>query len=126
MTFAVTVDNIPQKQLGEFLAAIHNICPRGARVNAPVWTAEHVALIEGPKKPRARPDSRLTMTGRTPGKGTQLAKYLDYFERHEAKEGIGRVTVASFVEYLTRVKVEEPNKAKTRLLHENYIAYADG
>ena len=126
MTFSVTVTDIPQKQLGEFLAALHNIRPRGSHIHPPDWVPEHVALIEGPKKPRARAESRLMMTGKTPNQGTSLLTYLDYFERHEKRVGIGNVTVGSFVEYLTKLKLDEPNKAKTRLLHEGYVKYADG
>lgn len=126
MTFTVTVTDIPQKQLGEFLVGLENIKPRGSQIHAAEWTPEHVALIAGPKQPRARRESRLMMTGKTPNKGTTLEKYLDHFERHEKKVGIGGVTVGSFVEYLTLRKIDEPNKAKTRLLHEGYVRYADG
>ena len=121
MSFTITITNVPDKDLGPMLARIK--LPRGARLDHK-YSPDHVALLEGPPqfevKPRATGDTVLTMTGKVP-KSDLLKRALIEFEKVEAQDGIGTVTVKRYREYLTRKKLD--HKLQTRLYHEGYLSY---
>ena len=117
MSFTITIRNVPDKELGLVLARLS--LPRAASYET-THVPDHVAMIEAPKKERASADTKLTMNGRTPGSEV-LKTALTMFEKLEAKEGIGTVSVGMFRADLKK-RHQDP-KIVTRLIHENYLEY---
>ncbi len=126
MSFTITIKDIPDREFGPVIARMN--LPKNVN-----YDFHHTD--DGPKEAkaprghkskikRAKPETRLTMTGREPvKKGTVLDLGLKIFERFEAEKGIGNITVASFREHLK--EKGQPLSYLTRLVHENYLSYMD-
>lgn len=127
MSFTITIKNIPDRDLGPVLARMN--LPKSVDYDlnhADDGPKEAAKTPKGraPKTKRMKPETRLTMTGRSPvKKGTPLDLGLKMFERFEGEEGIGSVTVANFRDHLKQHG--QPLSYLTRLVHENYLKYLD-
>ena len=123
MSFVVTITNVPDKDLGPLIARLR--LPRGAKVEQK-YVPDHVGLLEGPqngKRRRMPADTKLTMTGKRPQKGSALEKALEGFEKLEAKHGIGSVSMAMLQEDCGRRKLQE--KTAGRLLKAGFVQYLE-
>ena len=121
MSFTLTIRNIPDKELGPILARLN--LPKAASYDV-AHVADHVGLIEGPgprSGPRANGATKLHMTGKQVKNSEVLNAALVMFEKLEAKEGIGTVSVDMFRADL--VKRHQAKNMCTRLIHEGYLEY---
>jgi hypothetical protein len=113
VSFTVTIHNIPDAQLGSLIA----------RINAPKTMkleVEHVASVLAKSNGKAN-DRPLRMTGKRPKSGTMVNDALVIFEKIEAVEGIGTVTMGYFKEQL-KAKKKQKDLAM-RLVTEGFLAY---
>lgn len=116
MSFLITIE-VPDtkltkilKRLGDQKVTVENLDPK-----------PNGATLPKAKKARKNGDTLLTMTGKVPQKGSQLAKARDVFEKLEKRVGIGTVTKKAFKDELKKKKLS-PQLA-VRCITEKVVAY---
>ena len=119
MSFTIKIMKVSDKQLGPLLADLK--LPKGA-----VYTVEHqangaAAPKKGKRTIRGNGEAILTMTGKVPKEGTEVAHALELFEKFEKRRGIGNVTRADFKAYMSK---KELLPMVNRLVNEKFLGYA--
>jgi hypothetical protein len=101
MSFKLTIE-VPDTKLAATLKALngHKVVVENVHDAEPKKAANGKTL-------HSRAESHLTMTGKTPQKGSQLFKARDVFEKLEKRMGIGNVNVAAFRIELTKKKLSK-------------------
>lgn len=120
MSFTVTISNLPDKELGPLLARLR--LPRGTSY-ATLYKPDVAGLISGPKRSRRPSSTKVCMTGKRPGEGSQLEFGLEAFEKLEAKHGIGTVSLDDLMKNLKLKK--RSDKLGRRLLRDGYLEYVE-
>ena len=127
MSFIIKIIGVPDKELGPIISRLQ--LPRGVTYDAK-YTSDYVAPTKGRKSkangknPHSRADSRLTMTGKEPQKGSIIEQGMVLFEKLEKRQGIGTVTVRDFRENL--VRNQHPSAVSQRCVTEGFLSYLDG
>lgn len=123
MSFKITISNVSDKDLGPLIARLR--LPRGATQDIKHASNGAVEPVRRTKQKggRTTKDSVLTMTGKQPKKGTQIAKALTMFEKLEVHTGIGSITVEIFRHKLKRSKL--PWQLQQRCINEKFLTYVE-
>ena len=128
MSFTITIENIPDRDLGPVIARMN--LPKSVhyelvhKVDEAGETKKAASRTGKKKGARVNVKSKLSMTGRVSTKPDGLlARGMGYFEKCEVESGIGNVSVEDFRAYL--VEQGEERSLQWRLLHEGYLKYLD-
>ncbi len=128
MSFKITINAIPDKELGPIISRLQ--LPRGV-----TYETKHVhdavlltkrgrkSKANGKGNPHSRADSLLTMTGKQAMKNTIIEKGMVIFEKLEKSMGIGTVKVKDFRNALTRNKL--PAAVSQRCITEKFLTYIE-
>ncbi len=117
MSFKLTIE-VPDTKLAATMKLLNGHKVMVENIHAP----EPKKATNG-KTMHSRADSLLTMTGKMPNKGSQLAKARVEFEKLEKKLGIGTVTAGDFRKHLVTRKM--PKTLAQRCVTEKVLAYLE-
>jgi hypothetical protein len=120
MSFKLTIE-IPDSKLIATLRTLtaHKVTVESTEKYKPGW--DDPRKKNGDARPHGRADSRLTMTGKTAQPQSKIAVAMTLFEKLEARNGIGQVTVQAFREHL--VKNDQPKGLAQRVVTEKFMTY---
>ena len=117
MSFTITISGVADKHLGGILAPLH--LKGGAEMTLVHSDDEPQEPVGKKRKKAVRPkkDALLTMTGKRPKDPKSLiGQMLTVFEKMEAGEGIGTISVGAFREALGKRR-----GMQYRLVREGYM-----
>lgn len=116
MSFKLTIE-VPDTKLAATMRLLngHKVMVENVHASEPKITKKTNGTFH------SRAESILTMTGKLPNKGSQLAKAREIFEKLEVRKGIGTVTLGDFRDELEKKKLDR--KVGMRCVVEKVVEY---
>lgn len=118
MSWKITVSGVPDNKLATVLRAL----PKLDSVQIQEVQNGEAKGDTQKRRKRAPPTTKLTMTGKV-GHSEILQKGLEAFEKLEAKNGVGDISIEDFRAELKRKKM--PATLCRRMVRDGFLGYLD-